>query len=132
MRVLDPFAAWQWYEVVINVRVPEAVERRHLNVTMQNDEIKVHVARLDLQNCDTFVTRLSRDCYTIVTRLLHAGSMLVTSPCNALQVHVKNWMAWERKMHSRVLTWEDNHSSSTHIDMAQSTWILTRDDKGQK
>ena len=31
----------QWYEVVINVRVPEAVERRHLNVILQNDEIKV-------------------------------------------------------------------------------------------
>ena len=77
----------EWYEVVINVGVPEATERRHLNVTMQNDEIKVHV---------------------------------------------RNWMAWERKMSSRVLTWEDGHTSSTHIDMGQSTWILTRDDKGGK
>ncbi|KAL1514489.1 hypothetical protein AB1Y20_003588 [Prymnesium parvum] len=77
----------EWYEVVINVLVPEATERRHLNVTLHNDEIKVHV---------------------------------------------KHWMAWERQMNSRLLTWEDGHTSATHIDMSQSTWILTRDDKGRK
>lgn len=79
--------ASEWYDVVINVLVPEATERRHIHVEMQNDEIKVHV---------------------------------------------RNWMAWERKMSSRSLTWEDKHTSQTHIDMAQSTWILTRDDTGQK
>lgn len=48
------------------------------------------------------------------------------------QVHVHNWMAWERQLNSRQLTWEDGHTSSTHIDMSQSTWVLTRDDQGRK
>lgn len=49
-----------------------------------------------------------------------------------VQVEVKDWMCWERQMNSRYLTFEDGHISSTHVDMAQSTWILTRNEKGKK
>lgn len=31
----------EWYEVVIEVSVPEATERQHLNVTMRNDFLRV-------------------------------------------------------------------------------------------
>ena len=33
----------EWYEVVINVRLPEGAELRHLDVTLHNDELRVHV-----------------------------------------------------------------------------------------
>ena len=77
----------EWYEVVVNVRVPEATERRHLDIVMAGD---------------------------------------------TLTLQVKDWMTWERRLHQRLINWEDGHTSATHVDMSQSTWILTRDEAGDK
>ena len=74
----------EWYEVVVNVPIPEACERKHLNVTLEGTRLAVRVA---------------------------------------------GWMEWERKLHSRSISWEDKHHSQTHVDMQNSTWLMTRDEE---
>ena len=75
--------ASEWYEVTINVPIPEACERKHLDVVLEGSRLAVRVA---------------------------------------------GWMEWERKLHHRSISWEDNHHSQTHVDMQNSTWLMTRDE----
>ena len=50
-----------------------------------------------------------------------------------LAVTVTGWMVWERRLQQRILDWEDKHVSSTHVDMQNSTWLITHDEeKGHK
>lgn len=74
----------EWYEITINVPIPEAAERRHITAHLDG-------------------TRLS--------------------------LKVAGWMAWERRLNKRVIKWEDKHESRTHIDMQNSTWLITRDEE---
>jgi len=74
----------EWYEITVNVPIPEAAERRHVSATMDG-------------------TRLS--------------------------LKVAGWMDWERQLNKRVIRWEDKHESRTHIDMQNSTWLITRDEE---
>jgi len=75
--------ASEWYEISINVPIPEATERRHVEVSMDG-------------------TRLS--------------------------LKVAGWMHWERRLNQRVIRWEDKHESRTHVDLHNSTWLMTRDE----
>ena len=53
----------------------------------------------------------------------------VTMAENKLAVKVAGWMEWERRIQSRNLRWEDKHESRTHVDMHNSTWLMTRDEE---
>jgi hypothetical protein len=74
----------EWYEVSVNVPIPEACERKHVRVELEGTRLAVRVA---------------------------------------------GWMEWERKLQQRSIRWEDKHESRTHIDMQNSTWLLTRDEE---
>jgi len=74
----------EWYEVVINVPIPDECERRHLHVALEG---------------------------------------------HRLAVRVDGWMEWERRLHNRSIRWEDKHESRTHVDMQNSTWLMTRDEE---
>ena len=74
----------EWYEVVVNVPIPEAAERKHVNVILEGDRLAVRVA---------------------------------------------GWMSWERRIQARTLHWEDKHESRTHVDLHNSTWLMTRDEE---
>ena len=50
----------------------------------------------------------------------------------ARALDANQWMAWQRRLTSRVLKWEDGHSSRTHVDTSNSTRLLSRDEKGDK
>lgn len=74
----------EWYEVAINVPIPEACERKHLSVSLEGSRLAVRVA---------------------------------------------GWMEWERRIQSRNIQWQDKHESRTHVDMHNSTWLMTRDEE---
>ncbi len=74
----------EWYEITINVPIPEGAERRHVHASLDG---------------------------------------------TALSVTVAGWMKWHRKLQQRVLNWEDKHTSSTHVDMHNSTWLITHDEE---
>ena len=74
----------EWYEITINVPIPEAAERKHVSVVLEGDRLAVRVA---------------------------------------------GWMDWHRRIQARTLRWEDKHESRTHVDMHNSTWLMTRDEE---
>lgn len=76
-------SASEWYEVTVNVPIPEAADRKHVHVVLEGDRLAVRVA---------------------------------------------GWMEWERRIQQRSLRWEDKHESRTHVDMQNSTWLMTRDE----
>jgi hypothetical protein len=51
---------------------------------------------------------------------------------NGLRVAVAGWGSWQRRLQQRVVTWADKHTSRAHIDLASSTWLLSRDAAGRR
>jgi hypothetical protein len=108
--------ASEWHEVTVSVRVPEQSTRSLVTASISPTHLEVTVSRPQDDEVGTLAV---------------AGGEVPRGPPSAAR-DGRPYLWWRRRLQQRTLKYEDGHTSRTHVDTANSTWLLGTDGTGQR
>lgn len=120
--------ASEWHEVTVSVSVPEQSTRALVTASISPTHLEVTVS----QPPDALNALENRTAAGAPAGGVTEGGLTSEARERAVAAAERPYLWWRRRLQQRTLKYEDGHTSRTHVDTANSTWLLSTDSKGQR
>lgn len=113
--------ASEWHEVTVSVVVPEESTRSLVSASISSTHLEVTVKPPPGGGASVAdsLSNVHLEPEDAISKRAAAASY-------------RPYLSWRRRLQPRTLKYEDGHTSRTHVDTANSTWLLGTDAAGRR
>lgn len=119
--------ASEWHEVTVSVRVPEQSTRALVTASISPTHLEVTVSQPDEAAETVGTLPVAGACAEVEGVPPSEGRGRAAAAAAG-----RPYLWWRRRLQQRTLKYDDGHTSRTHIDTANSTWLLGTDTSGRR